>query len=165
MRKVLILAAAIAAASCGGNSSDLSNAEAQSVASEISAALQTHEAVASSRNQLSFGGSSSVSYTCAGGGELDVSGTLSVNCPSGLWSCATSGSLTIDAKACTTATGVIIDGSLMTTVTGTGLSFTKTVTGVITVTRPDGSTATCSVGVTMMFGHISGTVCDVQITK
>ncbi|TMB12868.1 MAG: hypothetical protein E6J65_25705 [Deltaproteobacteria bacterium] len=94
MRKVLILAAAIAAASCGGNSSDLSNAEAQSVASEISAALQTHEAVASSRNQLSFGGSSSVSYTCAGGGTLDVSGTLSVNCPSGLWSCATSGSLT-----------------------------------------------------------------------
>ena len=102
MRKVLVLAAAIAAASCGGNSSDLSNAEAQSVASEISAALQSHEAVGSSRNQL-WVSSSSVSYTCAGGGELDVSGTLSVDCSGGLRSCVTSGSLTVEAKAPTGA--------------------------------------------------------------
>jgi len=164
MRKVLVLAAAIAAASCGGNSSDLSNAEAQSVASEVSAALQSHEAVASSRNQLWAPGSS-VSYTCAGGGELDVSGTLSITCPTGLRSCATSGSLTVEAKACKTAAGVIIDGSLTATVTGTGLSFTKTVTGEITVKRPDGTTATCSVNVMVMFGHISGTVCGAQVTK
>jgi len=162
MRKLLVVVAAIAAASCGGNSGNLSQQEAQSVASEISAALQSHEAAS---NQLSFGGSSSVSYTCAGGGTLDVSGSLSVNCPSGIRSCTTNGSLTVDADACTTQAGAIIDGHLEATVTGTGLSFTKTVTGEIVVTRPDGTTATCAVDVTLVFGHLYGAVCGVSVSK
>jgi hypothetical protein len=167
MRKLFVMMAAIAAASCGGNSSNLSGAEAQSVASELSAALQSHEAVAMSPERLLIGPfTTSVTYTCAEGkGELDVSGSLSINCPSGLRSCATTGSLKVDALACRTSTGAVINGSLLATVTGTGLSFTKTVSGEISVTRPDGTTATCAVDVTVTFGHLSGTVCGVPVHK
>jgi len=164
MRKVLIVVAAIAAASCGGNSSNLSKAEAQSVASEIAAALQSHEAVASS-NQLSFGGSSSVTRSCAGGGTLTVDGSLSVNCPSGLRSCTTAGSLTVDADQCVTSAGATIDGTVTTTVTGIGLSFIKKVTGELTIKRPDGTTETCAIDVTLMFGRLSGSVCGVSVSK
>src|SRR2546428_800179 len=115
MRKLLIVAAGIAAASCGGDSSSLSKEEAQSVASELAAALQSHEAIASS-NQLSFGGSSSVTRSCAAGGTLTVDGSLSVNCPSGLRSCATTGSLTVRADQCVTSAGATIDGSVTATV-------------------------------------------------
>jgi hypothetical protein len=165
MRKILVLSAAIAAVSCGGTSSNLSREEAQSVASEISAALQSHEAVASGRNQLSFGGGTSVSYTCAGGGTLDVSGSLNVNCPGGLRTCTTSGTLSVDADQCTTSAGAVIDGTVTATVTGIGLSFTKTVSGELTVTKPDGTTASCSVDVTVTFGHLSGTICGVSVSK
>src|SRR6266403_1124972 len=140
MRKFLIVVAATAAASCGGNSSNLSQAEAQSVATELAAALQSHEAIASS-NQLSFGGSSSVTRSCAGGGTLTVDGSLSV-----------------DADQCVTSAGAKVDGSVTATVTGIGLSFTKKVTGELTVTRPDGTKETCAIDVTLIFGHLSGTV-------
>ena len=163
MRKLLIVVAAIAAASCGGNSSSLSKEEARSVASEIAAALQSHEAVAS--NQLSFGGSSSVTRSCAGGGTLTVDGSLSVNCPSGLRSCTTAGSLTVDADQCVTSAGATIDGTVTTTVTGIGLSFIKKVTGELTIKRPDGTTETCAIDVTLMFGHLSGSVCGVSVSK
>jgi len=164
MRKLLIVAAGIAAASCGGDSSSLSKEEAQSVASELAAALQSHEAIASS-NQLSFGGSSSVTRSCAAGGTLTVDGSLSVNCPSGLRSCATTGSLTVGADQCVTSAGATIDGSVTATVTGIGLSFTKKVTGELTVTRPDGTKETCVIDVTLMFGHLSGSVCGVSVSK
>jgi len=164
MRNILIVVAAIAAASCGGNSGSLSKAEAQSVASEIAAALQSHEAVASS-NQLSFGGSSSVTRSCAGGGTLTVDGSLSVNCPSGLRSCATTGSLTVGADQCVTSAGATIDGTVTATVTGIGLSFTKKVSGELTVTRPDGTMETCAIDVTLMFGHLSGSVCGVSVSR
>jgi len=164
MRKFLIVVAATAAASCGGNSSNLSQAEAQSVATELAAALQSHEAIASS-NQLSFGGSSSVTRSCAGGGTLTVDGSLSVDCPRGLRSCITRGLLSVNADQCVTSAGAKVDGSVTATVTGIGLSFTKKVTGELTVTRPDGTKETCAIDVTLIFGHLSGTVCGVSVSK
>ena len=58
-----------------------------------------------------------------------------------------------------------IDGEVTSTVTGSGLNLTKTVTGEITVTKPDGTTASCSVDVTISFGHLSGSVCGVDVSK
>jgi len=163
MRKLLVLAAAIAAASCGGNSSNLSQAEAQSVASEISAALQSAEA--SGQNQFSLGGTlQPVTKQCDGGGSLTVSGSLSVNCPWGLRSCTTAGSLTVTADQCTTDTGVIISGSVTATVAGTGFLFTKTVTGSLTITRGEES-KTCDVNLMLMLGHLGGTVCGIDVSK
>ena len=166
MRKVLVLAAAIAAASCGGNSSDLTPAEAQSIASEISAALQSHEAAASVQKQLMIGPiSNTVTYNCVEG-KLIVSGSLNINCPSGLQSCTTDASLTIDAtNKCTTSTGVTIEGLLTVRVTGTGLSFTKTVTGELTITRPDGTVVTCNAGMTLAYGRMSGSICGVPVSR
>jgi len=165
MRKFLGVAAAIAAASCGGTSGNLSTEEARSVASEISAALQS-EAVTVARNQLSFGGSfGPVTKACAGGGTLTVQGSLSVNCPSGLRSCATAASLSVAAAACTTDKGVIIDGTLTATVTGTGLSFTKTIVDHLTITPPGGVPTACDVQVNLAFGQLSGVVCGVPISR
>src|SRR4051812_29105151 len=119
MRNFYWMAAALAAVSCGGNSTDLSHDEAQSVASEISGALQ--ERAAGGSNEVSFGGDSSTTYSCAGGGTVAVSGSLSINCPRGIFSCTTSGTLTVAANQCTTTTGAIVNGSLSATVTGTGI--------------------------------------------
>jgi hypothetical protein len=164
MRKGFIVLAAITAASwsCGGNSSSMSKADAEAVASELSAALAS--AGSGANNQLTFTGSP-VTYTCAAGGTITATGSVSINCPSGLRSCTTTGTLTVDAAACTTATGAVIDGSVTATVSGTGLSLTKTVTGEIDVTLADGSSHACSVDVTLFLGHLSGTVCGISVSK
>jgi hypothetical protein len=165
MRKFLVVATAIAAASCGGTSSNLSTQEARSVASEISAVLQS-EAVTAARNQLSFGRSfGPVTKACSGGGSLTVQGSLSVNCPSGLRSCATTASLSVAAAGCTTDQGVIIDGTLTATVTGTGFTFTKTIVDHLTITAPGGEPMACDVHVYLAFGQLGGVVCGVPISR
>ena len=165
MRKFLGLAAAIAAASCGGTSGNLSSEEARSVASEISAALQS-ERVTAAQNQLSLGGSfGPVTKGCTGGGTVTVQGSLSVKCPSGLRSCVTTASLSVAADRCTTDKGVIIDGTLTAAVTGTGLSFTKSIVDHLTITRPGEVPTACDLDVKLAFGQLSGVVCGVPISK
>jgi len=163
MRKALILVAAIAASACGGNSSTLSQQDAESVASQIAMAIPD---ASSERNLFTFGGSfGPTTLNCAQSGSITVSGSLSIDCPSGLRSCTTTGSATVTADQCVVASGAEIDGSVTATVTGTGISFTKTVTGMLTVTPPGGEPQTCDVSFRLSFGHVSGSICGVSISK
>ena len=163
MRKFIAVAAAIAAFSCGGTSTSLSKDEAESVATEISAALETR--TESGAKLLTFGGSSTVTANCAGGGTLTVKASISVNCPWGYLSCKSTGSLSLAAAACTTSGGVIIDGTLTGTTTSSGISFTTTVTGTLTITRPGEVASSCTVNLTWSSGHLSGTVCGTSVSK
>ena len=164
MRKLIVVAAAVAAFSCGGTSSSLSKDEAQSVASQLYAAMQTHADSGGSK-LLTFGGSKSVTASCAGGGTLTVNASLSVNCPSGYWSCTSTGSLSLAAAGCTTSDGVVINGTVTGTTSGAGISFTTKVSGTITVTRPNEGPSACAVNLTFSYGTFSGTVCGIAVSK
>lgn len=168
MRKLIIVAAAIAAASCGGNQGNLSNQEAQDVASTISDALtaanqpSNDRSAARVRELLAFTSGVHVSKACAGGGDLKVDGSLSVSCPT-FFSCTFAGSLMVAAEACTTGTGVTINGTLAAAVSGTGFPVT-TVSGTLTVSRPGEPDATCAVNVKLTLGsRIGGSICGVTL--
>lgn len=161
MRNLIVMAVALAVASCGGTANTLSQSDAQSVANEITAALQSREA--SGTHDLTFGGSSTVVRQCAEHGSVTVAGSLAVNCPSGYYSCTTSGSLSVNAAECTTAAGVTINGTISATISGSGITFTETASGTLTVTLADGETSTCNVSVTSTGGKVSGTVCGVSL--
>ncbi len=173
MRKVLVLVAAIAAASCGGNQGSLSQEEAQSVGEAIASAISEAGAQSnaasggSSRNLLSFGPITiQRSKACAGGGDVKASLTVSVSCSSGFWSCSTSGSSTVTAEACTTATGVVVDGALTGTFSGQGLNFSATVVGDLTITRPGEQPFVCTgASITVVGGKlVSGSnICGVAL--
>jgi hypothetical protein len=169
MRKLFLLTAALAATSCGGTSGKLSHEEAQSVAAQISAALAAASPQADSSSAgrlLVFDKHAHVEMACAGGGKLVVDGSVSLKCPSGLFSCTYSSSLTVDAKACTTAEGVIIDGTLTTSVSGKGFNFTLTASGTLTITRPDEEPSTCPVSVTLVAGSLlTGSVCGIRVGR
>ncbi len=168
MRKFFIVAAAIAAASCGGNQSNLSKDQAESVSSQIADALSaarpdpTSGPAASAANLLAFSINVNVTRSCPAGGSLSVQGPVSINCPAGIFSCAYSGSLTVTANECTTIAGATINGTLKATVSGTGLNFTVTATGTLDITV-DGTTTTCNVNVTLMPGSRISSICGIAI--
>jgi hypothetical protein len=161
MRKILVLAAAIAAASCGGNQGNVSHEEAQSIGEAMASAISA-AGPRSEGNYLTFG---TGVRSCPGGGDISASGSLTVSCPSGFFSCTYTSISTLTADQCVTAAGVTIDGSLTTTVTGKGLSFTVTSTGELTITRPDGTTVVCTSPSLIVVGGkvVGGNVCGVRL--
>src|SRR5712691_1587036 len=170
MRKFFIVAAAIAAASCGGNQSNLSKDDANSVASQLSEAIaaarpeQAGAPAGSGANLLTISTNLNVTQMCPGGGNLNLSGPISINCPAGIFSCTYSGTLALAANQCTTATGVTINTTtpLTVTVSGSGLNFTATATGTVDVTV-NGVTTTCDVNVTLSPGLRLGSVCGISL--
>jgi|SRR5712691_4319015 len=172
MRKFFIVAAAIAAASCGGNQSNLSKDDANSVASQLSEAIaaarpeQAGAPAGSGANLLTISTNLNVTQACPGGGNLNLSGPISINCPAGIFSCTYSGTLALAANQCTTPAGVTINTPagqpLTVTLSGSGLNFTATATGTLEVTV-DGVTTTCNVDVRLSPGLRLGSVCGISL--
>ena len=156
MRNLIIVGVALAAVACGGTSSDLSRADAQSIGDAIAAAMP--QGGAGGSQDLTLSSSVNRSVQCVGGGSLDVSGSLVTSCAT-FYSCSTSGSLSLDASACTTSSGVSIDGSLSSSFNSRGIALSATVSGTLTAKLPDGTTAACAVNATISGGKLSGTVC------
>lgn len=156
MRNLIIVGVALAAVACGGTSSDLSRADAQSIGDAIAAAMP--QGGAGGSQDLTLSSSVNRTVQCAGGGSLNVSGSLVTNCAT-FYSCSTSGSLSLTANGCATSSGVSIDGSLSSSFSSRGITLSATVSGTLTAKLPDGTTAPCAVNATISGGKVSGSVC------